>query len=103
MKRGVSGTITALKTRRRPLLLAIVARCILTLRKVAVPMRTSSEDFTKKNMQGGGMPVEIARSLWPRLVELWIFAAIVVFFLVRVLGSRTAQQLLNSVRHHHLP
>jgi len=66
-------------------------------------MRASSEDFAKKNMEGGGMPIEIVRSLWPRLVELWIFAAIAAFFFVRVLGSHTAQQLLNSVRHRYLP
>jgi len=99
----VSATITTLKTRRRLFLLAIVERCILTLRKITVPMRTSSEDFAKKNMEGGRMSVEIARSLWPRLVELWIFAAIAVFFLVRVFGSHTAQRLLNSIRHHRLP
>jgi hypothetical protein len=66
-------------------------------------MRTSSEDFPRKNMEGGAMPVEIVRSLWPRLVELWIFAAIAVFFLVRVLGSSAAQHLLKAIGHHHLP
>ena len=49
------------------------------------------------------MPLEIVRSLWPRLVELWIFAAIAVFFLVRVLESSAARHLLDAIGHHHLP
>ena len=66
-------------------------------------MRTASEDVTGKNREGGGKPAEIARLIWPRLVELWIFMAIATFFLIRVLGSHTAQRLLSSSGRRHLP
>jgi hypothetical protein len=66
-------------------------------------MRTSSEGIAGKNMNSGGKLPEIARLLWPRLVELWIFTAIAIFFLIRVLGSRAAQRLLSRIGSHHFP
>jgi hypothetical protein len=66
-------------------------------------MRTSSERIAEKNMDGGGKLAEIARLLWPRLVELWIFTAIAIFVLIRVLGSHAAQRLLSRIASHQLP
>jgi len=83
-------------------LLAIAGRRILTLQKATAPMRASPESITGKNRDGSGKPAEIARFLWPRFVELWIFAAIAIFFLIRVLGSHAAQRLLNGMGRHHL-
>lgn len=99
----MSATITILKARRNFNLLAFAERRILTLQKVTVPMRTSPENITGKNRDGGGKSAEIARFLWPHLVELWIFVAIAIFFLIRVLGSHSAQHLLGSIGRRHLP
>jgi hypothetical protein len=42
-----------------------------------------------------------AGALWPRLIELWLTAVVVAFFLIRVLGSQTAKRLLSSLGHSH--
>jgi hypothetical protein len=44
-----------------------------------------------------------ARVLWPRLIELWLAAVLVTFFVIRVLASQTAQRLLGRFTHSHLP
>jgi len=36
---------------------------------------------------------------WEPFVQLWIFAAVVTFFIVRVLGSQTAQHIVHGLRH----
>jgi hypothetical protein len=64
-------------------------------------MHTFSEDTTGETKEGSGKPAEVARRLWPLLVELWIFSAIVTFFLIRVLGSKAAQRLLSGTGHRH--
>jgi hypothetical protein len=66
-------------------------------------MRATPEGIIEENREGGGKPLKIARLLWPRLMELWIFIAIVIFFLIRVLGSHTAQSLLSGIAHRRLP
>ena len=66
-------------------------------------MPTSSEGVTGKTAESGGKPVGIAGRLWPRLVELWIFAAIVIFLVIRVLGSHAGQRLLGGFGRQHLP
>lgn len=66
-------------------------------------MRAFSEGITGENRGGGGRPARIARLLWPHLVELWIFTAIVIFFLIRVLGSHTSQSFLSGIARRHLP
>jgi hypothetical protein len=66
-------------------------------------MNTSSEDFLAENNSDRQRPVAMPRALWPRLVELWISAVLAVFFLLRVLGSHTAQRVLSGFRHPHLP
>ena len=63
-------------------------------------MRTTSEGVSRENNQGAGG--KSAWLLWPRFVELWIFAAIVTFFIVRVLGSRTFENILTRFAHRHL-
>ncbi len=37
---------------------------------------------------------------WPKFVELWILATIVVFFVVRILGSHSAERLFHSLAGH---
>jgi hypothetical protein len=91
-----------LKARRNFDLLAIAERRILTLQKATAPMRASPESITGKNQDDGGKAAEIARFFWPRFVELWIFASIAIFFLLRVLGSHAAQRFLNGIGRHHL-
>jgi hypothetical protein len=55
------------------------------------------EGKAEKNIGGGEKSVEIARLLWRLFVELWIFTAIVIFIIIRVLGSHTAQRLLSRI------
>jgi hypothetical protein len=66
-------------------------------------MRPANEDLSGENEKGSGKPGEIARLLWPHFVELWILAAIVTFFVVRVLGSRSFQNIFPGFSHRHLP
>lgn len=66
-------------------------------------MSTSSEGVTGKPVESRGKPVGIAGRLWPRLVELWILAAIVIFLVIRVLGSHSAQRLLSGFGRQNLP
>jgi len=41
--------------------------------------------------------------LWPRLIELWIALVLVVFLVIRILGSETGQRILKHFpRLHHL-
>jgi hypothetical protein len=82
---------------------AIAEQRILALQIITAPMRTFSEGITGKNKEGGGRRAEMARRLWPRLVELWIFAAIAIFFFLRVLGSQAAQRVLSGIGRQHLP
>jgi hypothetical protein len=103
MNRGRSATITSLETRRNLSLPAIAEQRILALQKITAPMRKVSEDISGKNKKGGGRRAELARRLWPRLVELWIFAAIAIFFFIRVLGSQAAQHLFSGIGRQHLP
>jgi hypothetical protein len=103
MKRGMGATITTLNARRELHLIVIAEQRILTLQEITSPMRTSSEGIAGKNRNGGAKPAEIARLLWPRMVEFWIFMAIAIFFLIRVLGSHAAQRLLSGIGRHHLP
>ncbi|MFI5058060.1 MAG: hypothetical protein ACHQLQ_07725 [Candidatus Acidiferrales bacterium] len=66
-------------------------------------MSTSHGKFTPENKRGHQRRVVIARALWPRLIELWISAVLVVFFLIRVLGSHTAQRILSGLQRHRIP
>jgi hypothetical protein len=66
-------------------------------------MHTSSGRIAGKKNVGVGKQVEIGRFLWPRLVELWIFLAIGIFFVIRLLGSQTARHLLSRIGNHQLP
>jgi hypothetical protein len=81
---------------------AISEKRILALEKKGSPMLTSSEGISGKRGQRGGKPSVIKRVLWPRLVEIWIFISIAMFFLIRVLGSQTGQRFVGamSLRHH---
>ncbi len=42
-----------------------------------------------------------AGALWTRLIELWLTAVVVAFFLIRILGSQTAKRLLSGLGHSH--
>ena len=44
----------------------------------------------------------LAKRFWPRLIELWILAVLAIFFVIRVLGSHTAQRILDSLHHSRL-
>jgi hypothetical protein len=71
--------------------------------KLIGSMRTTFNGSSENEMKGGGGRWKIARLLWPRFVELWIFAAIATFFLVRVLGSHTWESILARMAHRNLP
>jgi hypothetical protein len=94
---------SGLKRGRRLILLLIVENRILDFEKIIEPMRAFSEGIARGNQESSGKLAKIARLLWPRLVELWISLAIVVFFLIRVLGSHTSQNFLRAIARRHLP
>jgi hypothetical protein len=84
------------------LLLPTVEHRTIVLQKMD-SMRAKLEGVSGESGKGSKEPGKIARLLWPRFVELWIFAAVVTFFIVRVLGSHTWQNILSRVAHRHLP
>lgn len=92
-----------LKRPRWLILLFVVDKRILGFEKIIEPMRASSEGIARGNQEGSGKLARIAQLLWPRLVELWIFLAIAAFFLIRVLGSHTSQNLFRAITHRHMP
>lgn len=63
-------------------------------------MSASSEDLAAKD--GSRRQPWVAKVLWPRLMELWILAVLVMFLVIRVLGSQTAQRLLGGLHHSRL-
>lgn len=46
-------------------------------------------------------PRTLLQALWPRFIELWIAAVIAVFFLIRIVGSQTAQRIFARLFHPH--
>jgi hypothetical protein len=48
--------------------------------------------------EGHPKRVDIAKFLWPLFVELWIFVAIAIFFIIRIVGSHTAQRFLGLLK-----
>jgi hypothetical protein len=40
-------------------------------------------------------------ALWSMLINAWLAAVLVTFFIVRILGSSTGQRVLNSLWHAH--
>jgi hypothetical protein len=64
-------------------------------------MQAPAENVVEKSKERGGALPVFPKALWRRLVELWIFMAILTFFVLRVLGSHTAQRLLGSISRFH--
>ena len=58
---------------------------------------------TGKDKDRDRIAPNLALFLWRRFVELWIFAAIVIFFLIRVLASQTGRHFLGDFWHGRLP
>jgi hypothetical protein len=73
------------------------------LRKLVGLLNTSSGDFIAKSISDRQQTAGLPRALWPQLVELWMFAVLAGFFLLRVFGSHTAQRVLNGIRHSQFP
>jgi hypothetical protein len=65
------------------------------MQRLAKPVAHKSKDGV------GTPPGSSAKLLWQRLVELWIFLTILLFFVVRVLGSHAAQRILSGLIHRH--
>jgi hypothetical protein len=40
------------------------------------------------------------RVIWPRFLELWIFTVLIAFFIIRVMGSQTAQRVFSRLLSH---
>jgi len=45
----------------------------------------------------------LSARLWPYLIELWMTGILAGFFVVRILGSQTAQRLIQRLVHHRFP
>lgn len=54
---------------------------------------------TEKGMGAQQEFVAKLRRVWPHVVELWIVAVLVTFFVLRVVESRSAQRILDALRH----
>jgi hypothetical protein len=65
-------------------------------------MPEASEPIPKNNREATAAPAKITGQVWSRLIELWIFMAIAIFFALRVLGSRVAQSFIKGIGRHHL-
>jgi len=65
-----------------------------------MPMSASYEDV-RAGKKDNAQP-RFAKSLWLRLIEMWILTVLVIFFVIRVLGSHTAQRILDSLHHSRL-
>lgn len=70
------------------------------LRILAKPMNTSPEESLAEDLDGRKPQRSLLSALWPRLIELWLAGILVVFFLVRVLGSQTVHNILARFQHH---
>ena len=66
-------------------------------------MRPTYEELSGENEKSSEKLGENVPRLWSLFVELWILAAIVTFFVVRVLGSRSFQNIFPGFSHRHLP
>jgi hypothetical protein len=64
-------------------------------------MGVDSEDIFPEKVGAPRKWFSVAGALWPRLIELWLTAVVVGFFLIRVLGSQTAKRLLSGLAHSH--
>jgi len=52
------------------------------------------------NSNDGNTPASRRAELWSMLIAAWLLAVLVAFFIVRILGSGTAQRFLVALRHH---
>ena len=60
-------------------------------------------DYERLRLEDGSGPQKsrtYENTLWPRLIELWIFGSIAIFFLLRILGSHYGQRVLGLFRNH---
>ena len=66
-------------------------------------MSSFPENFNPENKSGSDRWIVIARSLWPLLVECWLFAVLAGFLVIRVFGSHTARSILSGIQRHYFP
>jgi hypothetical protein len=66
-------------------------------------MNPADENLASDPPSDSQHPRTLLQALWPRFIELWIAAVIAVFFLIRILGSQTAQRMLAPFLHSHAP
>jgi len=48
----------------------------------------------------GNKPSSRRTALWSTLINAWLLTVLIAFFIVRILGSGTAQRFLVALRHH---
>jgi hypothetical protein len=56
-----------------------------------------------KTGASGPLSQSILHRVYPWFIELWIVSVLIVFFLVRILGSSIGQRILALAGHHRLP
>jgi hypothetical protein len=74
---------------------------VFCIAKLVALMSVDSEEVFPEKAGGPRKRYSEEGALWPRLIEMWLTAVIVAFFLIRVLGSQTAKRLLSSLGHSH--
>lgn len=57
-------------------------------------MKLHVNNATEGNSPAAGQDFSVLSSLWARLMELWLAAVLLAFFLIRILNSQTGQALL---------
>jgi hypothetical protein len=46
--------------------------------------------------------IRILRRVWPTLVELWMLAIVVAFFVIRIVNSNLARRVLAELLDHRV-
>ena len=56
-----------------------------------------SKGFMSRIIKGDRKSPEVLHLIWRLLLQLWILSIIVIFFFVRILGSKAAARLLTGI------
>jgi len=82
---------------RRQHILRRATQLSCSVRFLGMTLDRRSTDQTKAQQDA----LSFFRNLWPRIIDVWIGAVLVAFFLIRVLGSSVGQHLLNRFLPSH--
>ncbi|MGC1620198.1 MAG: hypothetical protein WA765_17035 [Candidatus Acidiferrum sp.] len=76
---------------------------VRSLAKNGTHMNIDTNKIGSGEQGDAGPRFGLPNAFWQRLLELWLLGVLVAFFFIRVLGSHTAQRLIERFLHTHLP